>query len=100
MSDNSVGETLPEPTRNYQYVRKVKKQKKVEKSGFCCRMLLRVLFSHLGLLGLVVGYLIFGAWLFVRIESPEEKRRQEDTAVKANEINETAALSRKRAGRF
>ncbi|XP_057381000.1 potassium channel subfamily K member 18-like [Daphnia carinata] len=42
------------------------------------RKLIAFLFGHVGICGLVVGYIIMGAFAFMAIESEDQKRRYED----------------------
>ncbi|CAM1318757.1 Uncharacterised protein g7024 [Pycnogonum litorale] len=53
------------------------------------RLFLRFLFSYFGLFLLVVGYSMFGAWLFVKIELPAEELRKDLKVMTAIEINHT-----------
>lgn len=48
------------------------------------RKLVAFLFGHVGICGLVVGYIIMGAFAFMAIESEDQKRRYEDV-VRARE---------------
>ena len=41
----------------------------------CCRSTIAFIFSNVGVCGLMVGYTIMGAFLFQRIEGPEEKQK-------------------------
>lgn len=50
-------------------------KEKKDKGCWCCRKLLAILFSQLGLCGLVLGYTVFGAYLFRYLEAPYEMQR-------------------------
>lgn len=45
------------------------------KSCWLCRKLFALLFSQVGLCGLVLGYTVFGAYLFRALEAPHERHR-------------------------
>lgn len=53
---------------------------KKDKGCWCCRKIITLLFSHIGLCGLVIGYTIFGAYLFRSLEGPFERHRVSQVA--------------------
>ncbi|KAG1709817.1 TWiK family of potassium channels protein 7 [Nymphon striatum] len=53
------------------------------------KLFLRFLFSYFGLFLLVVGYSVFGAWIFLEIEGPAEELRREKKIQTAVDINTT-----------
>lgn len=61
--------------RDSKYARIRAKRKKVVK---CCKTFAAFLFSHIGLLSLVVGYTILGGFVFRAIEQPFEKEIKMD----------------------
>ncbi|XP_013775479.1 TWiK family of potassium channels protein 7-like [Limulus polyphemus] len=67
----------------------VKMEEDEEKKHRCFKFLLRILFSHIGLFLLVVGFSAFGAWLFVAIEKPAEDYRIEQRLIRTKEVNES-----------
>ena len=57
---------------------KTKRQLRQEKCKSCCKSFVAFLFSTLGLTCVMVGYAIFGGFIFMKLEAPNEKTVKTD----------------------
>ncbi|XP_023226111.1 TWiK family of potassium channels protein 7-like [Centruroides sculpturatus] len=59
-------------------------------NGFSCfKLFFRILFSHVGMLLLVAGYTILGAYIFVWVEKPAEEERRLEREVISLTVNDS-----------
>ncbi|CAG0892771.1 unnamed protein product [Darwinula stevensoni] len=53
------------------------------------KIILGILFSHVGLFFLVAGYAVAGAYLFIYLEMPAEERRKQQMVIQAEQVDDS-----------
>lgn len=56
--------------------------------GYCMKNFIKFLLSHIGLVSLVIGYTIMGAFTFERLEAEEELKIKKNVAATRQKVFE------------
>lgn len=64
-------------------------QQRPQAQRSCGKIILRLLFSHVGLFVLVILYAGFGAWIFVNIEYDNESKLLDERMIRSVDVNDS-----------